>query len=99
MVEEKVKIVYFGILQNLVGARDEQLEFPVGTTVSDILQDIRQRHQALNTKLFDEKGEIKSLVKVLLDEEDVEDMQGFDTPLSGQKKVSVILLLPQFHGG
>jgi molybdopterin synthase sulfur carrier subunit len=66
-----------------------------GTTVGELLDDLRANLPQLGEKVYD--GEtIKPFVNVYLDGEDVRTLDGVDTPV---KDGSTLILLPAMAGG
>lgn len=43
----KVKVCYFAVLRDLVGAREEEIEIPDGARVTDLLHQLAETHQSL----------------------------------------------------
>jgi len=43
----KVKLLYFAVLRDIAGRRDDVVEVPEGTRAADLWQRMRENHQAL----------------------------------------------------
>jgi molybdopterin converting factor subunit 1 len=43
----KVKLLYFAVLRDIAGKRDDLVEVPEGTRAADLWQRLRERHHAL----------------------------------------------------
>jgi len=43
----KVKLLYFAVLRDIAGRRDDVVEVPEGTRAADLWQRMRESHQAL----------------------------------------------------
>jgi len=67
-----------------------------GETVGAALNDLTSRYPALRQHLFTENGELRAFVNLFLNEEDIRQMEGVDTPLSDTDK---LMLIPSIAGG
>jgi len=66
-----------------------------GSTVRELLQDLRDRLPALGEKVYD-GSEIRPYVNVYVDGEDVRTAGGLDTPV---REGATVVLLPAMAGG
>jgi molybdopterin converting factor small subunit len=74
-----------------------QANVPVsGQTVREALADLVRQHPAVQTKLFDESGQLRRFLNVFVNEEDIRYLEELDTPLTGNE---VVVLLPAVAGG
>ena len=67
-----------------------------GATVGAALDDLTGRYPALRQHLFTENGELRAFVNLFLNEEDVRQMEGVNTPLDEKDK---LMLIPSIAGG
>jgi molybdopterin converting factor small subunit len=67
-----------------------------GATVGAALEDLTGRYPALRQHLFTENGELRAFVNLFLNEEDIRQMKGVDTPLGEKDK---LMLIPSIAGG
>lgn len=67
-----------------------------GNTVHEVLQDLVRQYPALKTHLFNGKGELRPYVNLFLGEENVNALQGMQTPLKADDR---LLLIPSIAGG
>jgi sulfur-carrier protein len=74
------------------GAREVEAS---GSTVREVLEDLRVRLPALGSRVYDE-GAIQPFVNVYLDGEDVRTRDGLDTPV---RAGATVILLPAMAGG
>lgn len=44
-----IKVLYFGILRELTGRQEEQLDVPAGTTAHDLLRSVRAAQRSTST--------------------------------------------------
>ena len=74
-----------------------QSEVPVsGGTVSDALADLTARHPAIKPHILKEDGELRAFVNLFKGEENVNDLQGLQTPLAENDRLRII---PSIAGG
>jgi len=67
-----------------------------GTTVGAALEDLTDRYPALRQHLFTEGGELRAFVNLFLNEEDIRQLAGVDTPLD---ETDTLRLIPSIAGG
>ena len=81
-------------LQKLVNDQAEvQAE---GKTLREVLQSLAAQNPEFQTRLLDDKGELRRFVNVYVNEEDVRFLQKLDTPLKEGDEVSIV---PAIAGG
>jgi sulfur-carrier protein len=74
------------------GAREVEAS---GSTVRELLEDLRSRIPALGARVYAE-GEIRPFVNVYVDGEDVRTRDGLETPV---REGATVILLPAMAGG
>ena len=67
-----------------------------GQTVSEAMNDLIVQHPALQKHLFNGEGSLRPFVNLFLDEENINDLQGMDTPLREDDR---LLMIPSIAGG
>ena len=67
-----------------------------GVTVREALADVTGRYSSLKPHLFTENGELRAFVNLFLNDEDIRQLQGLDTPI---KETDRLLLIPSIAGG
>lgn len=67
-----------------------------GATVGAALEELTGRYPALRQHLFTENGELRAFVNLFLNEEDIRQMDGVNTPLAEKDK---LMLIPSIAGG
>lgn len=67
-----------------------------GETVGQVLDNLVQQFPTLQTHLFNENGELRPFVNLFVGEENINDLQGIETPI---KESDRILLIPSIAGG
>ena len=67
-----------------------------GATVAQVLNDLVTRHPAIRVHIMDKNGELRRYVNLFVNEANIKDLNGLDTPLEEADK---IILLPSISGG
>jgi sulfur-carrier protein len=67
-----------------------------GNTVKAVLADLEVRYPGLQTRLYDEDGNLRRFVNIYVNEEDIRFLQGEETPVQTGDEVS---LVPAIAGG
>ena len=62
-----------------------------GSTVAEVLVDLRRRHPHLGVRLCDEAGTPATFVRIFVDDAvDIRDLQGVDTPVRTEVTLHVL---------
>ncbi len=67
-----------------------------GSTVHEVMDDLVAQHPALRPHLFNGEGQLRPFVNLFLNEDNVRDLQGMDTPLNEGDR---LMLIPSIAGG
>ena len=67
-----------------------------GETVGEILEMVVQKHSTLEKHLFNEEGEIRPFVNLFLGDENINQLEGLETPLADG---DTVLIIPSIAGG
>jgi molybdopterin synthase sulfur carrier subunit len=67
-----------------------------GATVAQVLNDLVTRHPAIRIQIMDKNGELRRYVNLFVNEVNIKDLKGLETPLGEADK---IILLPSISGG
>lgn len=65
-------------------------------TVGDAFRNLAEKHPELRQHLFDEEGGLRNFVNAYLNEEDVRDLDGEETPVS---EGDTVVIVPSIAGG
>jgi molybdopterin converting factor small subunit len=95
-----VRVSYLGLIRNLLGKREEGVTVPPGAVVRDLLAQLADRHgDPFRKSLFKHTGELRALVQVCVDDRDIDELRGLDTPLERGERVSVVVGVYPPEGG
>lgn len=67
-----------------------------GETVADLLEAVVQRHPELKKHLFGDTGQLRPFINLFLEEENVNQLGGLETPLA---EGDTVLIIPSIAGG
>jgi molybdopterin synthase sulfur carrier subunit len=67
-----------------------------GHTVSEVMSDLVDQYPALHPHLYNNEGVLRPFVNLFLGEENVNDLQGLETPLKDEDR---LMLIPSIAGG
>ncbi len=74
-----------------------QSEVPVsGGTVADAMQDLVSQFPTLRPHLFNGEAQLRPFVNLFINEENIKDLQGLETPLTENDR---LMLIPSIAGG
>ena len=67
-----------------------------GDNVAHALNDLTQQYPALQRHIFNDNGELRAFVNLFLNEDNVRDLQGLETPLGENAR---LMIIPSIAGG
>ena len=67
-----------------------------GNTVGEALDDLTAQFSGLRQHLFSSPDELRGFVNIFLNQEEIRQLQGFDTPLNED---SILRIIPSVAGG
>ena len=93
----RVKVKFFTTLREIVGKREEQIEFSQVVTVEELLKQLTQKYgKKFKDYVYDEKGEVRSHLHFLINGQSTTTLQDFKTKL---REGDQIAILPPVGGG
>ena len=92
----RVRTRYFAMLREDTGVREEELELPEGSTLTDFIEFLVEKYEGLRRVLFDEKGEFREGFMVAHNAETVPRIKLGSRKL---KDGDEIVILPPIGGG
>ena len=93
----KVAVRFFTTLREITGKKEELLEFPKPISVDVLLKQLSKKHgKDFDDYVFDELGDVRGHLQVLINGKSVSTMQGLKTQLKDADQVAI---LPPVGGG
>lgn len=91
----KVKVEFFATLREKVGTAGVEVTFH-GNTVMDLIVALDEKFGGILKELIIEGGELRELVKILVNGNDVRGIRGLNTEL---KEQDIVSFFPPVAGG
>ncbi len=97
----EVKITFVGVLQRVVGCREEAVLVPEETTLGGLLPELVARHGGELEEHLLENRELAALATVLINGRNALSQRGLQAKLSdgSQSHVEIVVLGPPLMGG
>jgi len=93
----RVTVKFFTALREILGKREEVLEFSKGTTIKELLKHLSESYgQAFEEYIYNERGRAKSHLQFLINGKSITTLKGFETKLKDGDKIAII---PPVGGG
>ncbi len=67
-----------------------------GHTVRDVLERVEAEHGELLRRIVDERGAVRDVVRIFIDDTDIRALEGLDSPVDAGSVVSIV---PALSGG
>ena len=95
-----VKVDYVGVIHHVLENTQEKYSLPPGSTVKALLHMLVERHgKEVADCILSSNGQLNSMVKVFLNNDDISRLQGLDTPITGESQVFILVGLIPVQGG
>jgi MoaD family protein len=96
----RVHVSYLGLVRNVIGQREEDIEIAPGSTVGELLVQLSEKHgDPFRASVFRSRGELRATALVCINDRDITELQGFDTKLKSGEKLSVVVGVYPPEGG
>jgi molybdopterin synthase sulfur carrier subunit len=93
----KVTVRFFTSLREITGKKEDLLELPRSLSVDAVLRQLSKRYgKEFDDYMFDEIGDVRGHLQVLINGRSVSTMQGLKTQLNDADQVAI---LPPVGGG
>ena len=95
-----VRVLYFGLVRNVVKEAEEDISLPAGATVKELVEILCQKHgEALRDALFTVEGTLTANTILLLDGTNVQYSRGLETEIGVDQALHVLLTTTALAGG
>jgi molybdopterin converting factor small subunit len=96
----RVKVSYLGLVRNVIGCREEEIEAAPGITVGEFLAQLTERHgEPFRASVFKSRHQLRSTALVCVNDCDIGELQGFATRLDSGEQLSVVVGVYPPEGG
>jgi len=95
-----IRVLYFGLVRNVVKEPEATVSVPVGATVREVIEILCRKHgEGLRDALFTAENTLGSSVMVLVDGANILTLEGLDTRIEGEQSMHVLLTTTAIAGG
>ncbi|MBI2229196.1 MAG: MoaD/ThiS family protein [Deltaproteobacteria bacterium] len=95
-----VRVLYFGLVRNVVKEAEEDISLPAGSTVRELVEILCRKHgEALRDALFTVEGTLTANTILLLDGTNIQYSRGLDTEIGDDQALHVLLTTTALAGG
>jgi molybdopterin converting factor small subunit len=99
-MKTQLHISYLGLVRNVIGCSEEDLEICAGTTVDQLLRLLADRHgDPFRQSVLKQSGELRATAQVCVDDRDIDELNGFNTPLGKGEQISIVVGVYPPEGG
>ena len=93
----KIGVKFFTTLREITGKKEEDVESSNTITVTELLTQLSKKYGIEFTDyIYDEKGDVRTHIQILINGRSIDVFQGFETKL---KEGDVIAIFPPVGGG
>ena len=87
-----VRVRYIGLVQNILGNRQEDLPIGADTTVRKLLLLLAEKHGVhFRNSVMRTSGELRPSVTIHIDNHNIKELNGLDTLLTSDSEVTLII--------
>ena len=96
----KVKVTYYGLLQHIVGNRENEYHVSDNTTVRDLLHLLVEKYgDAFKANILTPDWQLQTQTIIQLNDYNINEIDGLDTTLMNNSEVSIAVLAYLVSGG
>lgn len=101
MGNRRVKVSYYGLIRNVVGKKEDEVELAQeDATVGKLVEVLATNYgERLRKQLIGRGGAVHPNVKVFVADKDIGQGDGLNTRLDGEDKVTFVVTVSQMSGG
>jgi molybdopterin converting factor small subunit len=93
-------VSYLGLVRNVIGLSEEDLEVLAGATVGQLLAQLTARHGLpFKETVFKQSGELRSMTQVCVEDRDIDELDGLDTKIANSENISIVVGVYPPEGG
>ena len=99
-MKTQLRISYLGLVRNVIGQSEENLDVLAGTTVGQLLGLLIEEHgPPFKQSVFKQSGELRAMAQVCVNDRDIDELQGLDTRLDKAEQISIVVGVYPPEGG
>ncbi len=91
-MKTQLHISYLGLVRNVIGRSEENLDVLAGTTVGQLLRLLADKHSPpFRQSVLKQSGDLRATAQVCVEDRDIDELNGFDTQLGEGEQVSIVV--------
>jgi molybdopterin converting factor small subunit len=96
----KVKVTYYGLIQHIVGNQENEYPISGNTTVRDLLHSLVQRYgDEFRAHILTSDWQLQPLAIIQLNDHNINEIDGLNTMLINNSKLSIAVIAYLIGGG
>jgi len=93
-------VSYLGLVRNVIGRNQEELDVLAGTTVGQLLGLLIEEHgPPFKQSVLKQSGELRAMAQVCVDDRDIDELEGLETRLASGQQISIVVGVYPPEGG
>ena len=93
-------VSYLGLVRNVIGRNEEDLDVLAGTTVGQLLHQLIEEHgPPFRQSVLKPSGELRAMAQVCVDDRDIDELEGLETRLASGQQISIVVGVYPPEGG
>jgi len=93
-------VSYLGLVRNVIGRNQEDLDVLGGTTVGQLLGLLIEEHgPPFEQSVLKRSGELRATAQVCVDDRDIDELEGLETRLVSGQQISIVVGVYPPEGG
>lgn len=95
-----IRVEFLGLVNNVLGKENDEFSIQEGSTIKELLELMAARYgEPFKASVLRSDGHLRPVSAVYINNSNIETLQGLDTPLAGQSKISVVVGVQPDPGG
>lgn len=95
-----IRVEFLGLVNNVLGKENDEFSLPEGSTIKELLGIIVARYgEPFKASVLRSDGQLRPVSAIYINNSNIETLQGLDTALTGQNKISVVVGVQPDPGG
>lgn len=99
-MEQRVHVSYIGLVRNVIGCGEEDVEVVRGATIGQLLTQLISKHGLpFRESVFKQSGELRSMAQVCVEDRDIDELDGLQTKIDNSGNISIVVGVYPPEGG
>lgn len=99
-MEQLVHVSYIGLVRNVIGCSEENVEVIRGATVGQLLAKLIAKHgPPFKQSVFKQTGDLRAMSQVCINDRDIAELCGLETKMDENENISILVGVYPPEGG